>query len=153
MTCIRVVIAFSVAAMFGVSSAKAQVAVNPAAASKDQKTTEARPAQNGSGVTVFIDPVTHQVRQPSAAEIGELTKAGAESKSAHKADAVPFAGPGGSIGMMLDDSMDVYMVVTKRPDGKLDSDCVTGAEAAAGRVANPKAVAVKPVPVSQCGRA
>ena len=138
----RVVFGFGVLAMFGLSTAVAQVAGNPGEVSKGKKT-EAKPAQKGA--TVFIDPVTHQVRQPSAAEIGALTQGQATaSQQVEPAPTMIYPAAGG-VGIVLDGSTDSYMVVTKRPDGKLDMDCVTGEKAAANRLANPKPAAAKPV--------
>jgi hypothetical protein len=131
-------------AVFGVSCAFAQVAVKPAEAPSDQKV-EAKPAQKGA--TVFIDPVTHQVRQPSAAEIGDLTKQAAQATKASEAVApapTMIYPAGGGVGMVLDGSTDSYMVVRKGSDGKLDMECVTGANVATDRVANPKPLVLKP---------
>jgi hypothetical protein len=135
----RILIGFSVVATLSVSSALAQVAGNPAEISNEQKKAD------GKAVKVFIDPVTGQIRQPTAAEIGALSEPKAEAVQSQPA---LIAGPGGGVGAVLDDSTMMYMMVTKRPDGKLDMDCVTGDKAAANRLANPKPVAVKPVVVA-----
>ena len=135
----RILIGFSVVATLSVSSALAQVAGNPAEISNERKKAD------GKAVKVFIDPVTGQIRQPTGAEIGALSEPKAE---AVQSQPTLIAGPGGGVGVVLDDSTMMYMVVTKSPDGKLDMDCVTGDKAAANRIANPKPVAVKPVVVA-----
>ena len=140
----RILIGFSVVATLSVSSALAQVAGNPAEISNEQKKADGKAAKE-NGLKVFIDPVTGQIRQPTAAEIGTLSEPKAE---AVQSQLTLIAGPGGGVGAVLDDSTMMYMVVTKRPDGKLDMDCVTGDKAAANRLANPKPVAVRPVVVA-----
>jgi hypothetical protein len=135
----RILIGFSVVATLSVSSAIAQVAGSTAEISSEQKKTE------GKAAKVFIDPVTGQVRQPTAAEINTLSEPKAV---AVQSQPTLIAGPGGGVGAVLDDSTMMYMMVTKTPDGKLDMDCVTGDKAAANRLANPKPVAVKPVVVA-----
>jgi len=95
------------------------------------RTATQQPASAG-GVVVFVDPATGKIRQPSPSEIGVLV--GTTPPAA--APAVPtIHGPGGAIGMKLDDNSLVYTVVTKAPDGKLATECVEGGKAAATRVA------------------
>jgi hypothetical protein len=139
----RILIGFSIAGTLSVSGALAQVAGSPAELANEKKKAEAKAAKE-NGLKVFIDPVTGQIRQPTAAEIGALS----EPKTATaQAEPVLIPGPGGGngVGAMLDESTMMYMVVTKRQDGKLDMDCVTGDKTAANRVANPKPAALKPV--------
>jgi hypothetical protein len=119
----RILIGFSVVATLSVSSALAQVAGNPAEISSEQKKADGKAVK------------------PTGAEIGALSEPKAEAVQSQPA---LIAGPGGGVGAVLDDSTMMYMIVTKRPDGKLDMDCVTGDKAAANRLANPKPVAVKP---------
>ncbi len=90
----------------------------------------------GSGLTVFVDPVTRQIRQPTASEIGAV---GAASQAAARVGATPASpqiiqGPGAAIGLLLDDSAMSFMVATKKPDGKLAVECVVGAGEAASHV-------------------
>jgi hypothetical protein len=112
------------------------------AESKDSEkaTPKAAPASPAGGLVVFIDPVTGQIRQPEAAEIGTLSappQAGvinaAPSAAQQHTPVVhrEFRGAGGVIGVKLGDESLSYMVVSKTPDGKLAEDCVTGGEAAA----------------------
>ena len=51
------------------------------------------------------------------------------------APAAPLEGPGGAIGMKLDDSQMVYSVATKNADGTISFECVTGAANAAKTLA------------------
>jgi hypothetical protein len=89
-------------------------------------------------MVVFVDPVTGQIRQPDAAEIGALTGVG--SSNARTALTAPtpapnmISGPGGAVGVRLGDDSLSYMVVTRTPDGKLAEDCVTGEKAASAVV-------------------
>ena len=133
----RMGIGIGIFVTLGAAGAFAQVAGNPSEVSRK---TDAKP-----GSTVVIDPVTHQIRQATAAELADLTKADQQRQAGQPPAPKMFAGPGGSLGVVLDDSTMSYMVVTKRPDGKLDMDCVTGGKASTDRVVNPKpAVSVAP---------
>ncbi len=151
----RLAIGISLVAIFGISSASAQVAGKPSdpakeqtQPAKEQKKTEAKPAPTSGGAVVFIDPVTHQIRQPDPSEIGALTQPPANTVTSSQAAApVMIYGPGAAVGVKLDDSTMSYMVVTKKDDGKLDMDCVTGDKAAADALSHPKATAVPAKPV------
>ena len=90
----------------------------------------AQPASSGGGVMVFIDPVTKQIVQPTPAQIGTL----APATPATAAPVTQFAVPTGGFGVKLDESHMSNMVVTKGPDGTLNTDCVDGTKAAASRV-------------------
>ncbi len=86
--------------------------------------------ETDGGLVVFIDPVTGQIRQPDAAEIGTLSRP-ATRKAGETRQAQPFPVPGGGVGMALDPSFDLSVMVTKTADGKLKTDCVVGQDAAA----------------------
>jgi hypothetical protein len=124
----------------------------PSAKTPAVKTTnQAAPQQAApaSGMVVFVDPLTGQIRQPDAAEIGELTAAGAGNVRAAARTAAPaslttFNGPGGAVGVMLGDDSLSYSVVTRTPGAKFAEDCVTGEKAAsalASKGATPKTTA------------
>jgi hypothetical protein len=97
-----------------------------------------------SGVVVFIDPATGQIRQPDASEIGGLVMPAGPAPKAP----VPalIQGPGGAVGARLGEDSLTYMVVTAAPDGKLAMDCVTGEKAAAARVTASPATKAKETP-------
>lgn len=80
-------------------------------------------APAAAGLVVFRDPVTGQIRQPSAAEIRSILP---PEKPQAPRTLVTKTGPNGAVGIVLDSSFDSYLVVTKKPDGKLAMDCVTG---------------------------
>jgi hypothetical protein len=97
---------------------------------KDVPPPGARSAPAAGGLVVFIDPVTGKIRQPSAAEIGSLVSPPAAVTPLAVKPLVTITGPGGAVGVVLDSSFDSYMVVTKKPDGKLAMDCVVGGKKA-----------------------
>lgn len=151
----RFLIGVSALATLGVSSAFAQVAIRPAdpqsqpkvekkteqkkpEANSDVKPATPAPASSG-GVMVFIDPVTHQIRQPDASEIGALTQGNVVTNSLSTTTAAPVKiyGPGAGFGIKLDDSTMSYSLATVGADGKLNMDCVTGDKAATDALANP----------------
>jgi len=102
-----------------------------------------------SGMVVFIDPATGQIRQPDASEIGGLVSPAGSVAPKAPASAAPamLQGPGGAVGARLGEDSLTYMVVTTAPDGKLAMDCVTGEKAAAARVADsPATTFVSPAP-------
>ena len=132
------------AALWGATGALAQTAAKPADAPPPA------PAKT-SGLTVFVDPVTRQIRQPTASEIGALVSPAASSVKAAAPSAPSTApriirGPGGAVGIQLDDSAMSFMVATRKADGKLAVECVTGVDEAASRVAAPSQDAKAPTP-------
>jgi hypothetical protein len=100
------------------------------------KKRQAPPAQRTSGgAVVFVDPATRQVREPTPAEIGALSGSGAVPlRPSTTLAPTEIRGPGGAVGIILGDESRSYMVVTKTPDGKLDTEEVTGKKAATDRV-------------------
>lgn len=136
----RSTFALVIAAALAASGALAQVvsqAPGPQNGSDAETTlaprTETRSAPTGGGVVVFIDPTTGKIRQPHAAEIGSLIR----PQAAKPLVSLPLAtktGPGGAVGVVLDSSFDSFVVATKKPDGTLAMDCVTGDNKAAEAV-------------------
>jgi hypothetical protein len=88
-------------------------------------------AVNASGSIVFVDPVTRKVRKPSASEIGAQRSQSQAARAARPATApVLIHGPGAAVGILLDDSDMSFTVATRKADGKIAVDCVTGPDAA-----------------------
>ena len=92
---------------------------------------------SGSGLQIFIDPVTGQIRPPEQEDLRAL----ARQPAIPQFTPVPqlFFGRDGIPGVRLDPSFDSYMVAIKRADGALDLACLPGkaqaVDALAGRVA------------------
>ena len=131
----RSILALGIVAALGASGALAQVASQAAdpqdaSATENEPRTETRSVATGGGVVVFIDPATGKVRQPDAAEIGRLLRPPV-AKAVVRPALTTKTGPGGAVGVVLDESFDSYTVVTKQPDGTLAMDCVTGDKKAA----------------------
>lgn len=98
-----------------------------------------RKAPGGKGLVVFVDPVTGQIRQADAAEIGSLVSPPGAPDAAAPAAEKPLVmkyGPGGAVGVVLDERFENFMVVTKTPDGKLAMSCVEGKQKADAAVAS-----------------
>lgn len=93
-----------------------------------------RNVATGGGHVVFVDPTTRKVRQPDAAEIGRFLRPPAAAVARTKPPLTTKTGLGGAVGVVLDDSFDSYVVVTKQPDGTLAMDCLTGDKKAAEAV-------------------
>jgi hypothetical protein len=107
--------------------------------SKKERKPANKTAEAPRGVLVFIDPETHQIRQPSPEEIQNLTKetynSNTRSATAQASSAPQVShGPGNAVGVQLDETSMSYMVATKKPDGKVALDCLTGNKAAAAKV-------------------
>ena len=100
---------------------------------------QAKP-QGTSGSMVFVDPATRQIRKPGASEIG-ARRAQSQAAVAARPTTAPVVihGPGGAIGVLLDDRHGSFMVATRKADGKIALECVTGKEAADHAVKSPEA--------------
>lgn len=92
-----------------------------------------------SGMRVFKDPATGQLRAPTAEESAALdaqdkaiqtNKGGRQATQARAKRAVAVVRPDGSKTMTLDESSMTYSVATRNADGTLDMACVTGEQAA-----------------------
>ena len=140
-------LAAAVCAVQASAQQPAKVQANPAQAPSSKapavrSTTQAAPQQAApaAGMVVFVDPVTGKIRQPDAAEIGDLTGAGSSNaRTGVQSIVAPtqptmISGPGGAVGVRLGDDSLSYTVVTRTPDGKLVEDCVTGEKAASALV-------------------
>ncbi len=159
-----VIVSILTLAAFAVTAASAQTTSTPGEAKDSQKTpppaspqAPAKAPVAPQGVVVFKDPVTGEIRQPSASEIGDLQAAEARrvsvqsSSSAQAVRSVPPEGapirglPAGMQGMRLGTDSMVNAVATKTPDGKLVMGEVIGDKAAAAAVTdNAKPDVAKP---------
>jgi hypothetical protein len=92
------------------------------------------PPAGAGGLVVFVDPVTGQLVQPSAEDIGKLVGPPAP-QVAPKAPLTFIYGPGNTVGITLPPELFSYAVATITPEGKLTLDCVVGDQTAAGRIA------------------
>ncbi|MEO8675093.1 MAG: hypothetical protein ABI569_05905 [Casimicrobiaceae bacterium] len=142
--------ALLIAAALGASSALAQSAPPASEAPKAAEPAKAAvvPVPSAGGLTVFVDPVTGKIRQPSADEIGALMSSRPPA-AASTAPLVQRALPGGGFAVTLDSSFDSYVVVSKNADGSLASDCVVGDEKATSAVKSGVTSGAKNVPAPQ----
>jgi len=106
-------------------------------------------AADGVGMRVVRDPVTGQLRAPTAEESKAMDEQAAKARAAKvaadpagaAADSPPpmeFRQSNG-VRYRVGDSFLSYSVVRRGADGKLDMQCVTGNEAAERLVRDPKA--------------
>jgi len=96
----------------------------------------AAPKQTTAGaVTVFVDPATGKIREPKPAEVEALTSPRAHATPQQTDDVKLLYGAHGAVGVKLGPESLNYVVYTKTADGKVSTQCVTGAEAAAKAVA------------------
>lgn len=102
------------------------------------------PAADGrAGFRAYIDPATGKLTQPTAEQAAALEAAAASAAPpARLPQSQPLYGPGGAVGMTLDDAQMMNYVVRRGAHGALDTACVPGDEVA-HTLARPVA-AVKP---------
>jgi len=91
-------------------------------------------AADGAGMRIVRDPVTGQLRGPTAEEFQAMEaqerKANAGKPAAMRSAPVEVRRADGSVSVMLDESHMSYSMVTRNADGTLTEQCVTGADAA-----------------------
>ena len=107
----------------------------------------------GAGMTVTKDPVTGELRTPTAEEFSTLQKQQAKDravKSKVNAKAAPVASKAadavdterradnGAIGQHVGEEFMSFSVATRKADGTTSIDCVTGADAANKLVKAPR---------------
>lgn len=102
--------------------------------------------QSAEGFKAFINPTTKQLVQPTKRAAAALDAAANRTQSktspiqAATTQALQqspaFAGAHGGIGMTLDSSHMSYAVAHRTPEGKLDTDCIPGQEAATSFIKN-----------------
>jgi hypothetical protein len=99
-----------------------------------------------AGQTVFKDPATGQIRNPTATEAKQFNDLRAAQRkadvAARKASGAPAAGvprlqSNGILVADLDESSMTYSVVRRNAHGGLDHECVDGAHAAAKTLSTP----------------
>ena len=145
------VLALAVAAMTGYSGAAAQYLWQA------REAAQAAPAGaaagpvpsvqgSGSGLQIFIDPVTGQIRPPEQEDLRALARQPASPQFAPAPQL--FFTRDGIPGVRLDPSFDSYMVAVKRVDGAIDMDCLPGkaqaVDAVRGSTAPPASAQKKP---------
>lgn len=104
-------------------------------------------AADAVGMRIVRDPVTGQLRAPTAEEAKAMDDAAAKARADAAATSqvnpdsrapveIPTAN---GVRYRVNDSFLSYSVVTRKPDGSLAMQCVTGKESAEKLVRNPKA--------------
>lgn len=89
-------------------------------------------AQDGAGSVVVRDPVTGELRAPSAAELRALRATPAPGTAQTGAQPPqPVVRADGTRALRLGDGGMVYSVATRGADGQLKEHCVSGSQAAA----------------------
>ena len=105
-------------------------------------------AADGVGMRIVRDPVTGQLRAPTADEAKAMdeaeAKARADRAAANPAGTADSRAPvevrtSNGVRYRVNDSFLSYSVITRRADGSLAMQCVTGKEAAEKLVRDPKA--------------
>jgi hypothetical protein len=104
----------------------------------NEASVKASPA--ASGMRVFVDPVTGQIREPEAGEEQELSRqqereAFREGRmnprgERHVTAAAPIYLPNGAVGMQLGEDQMTYSVAKVNPDGTLSTDCLPNRQVA-----------------------
>ncbi len=110
----------------------------PGTATAKKKNPNKTPAS--AGQRVVKDPVTGELRAPTAEEAKQLEPARTakpRAKAKPKVIRSEAAATTGAVGMPLDESYDTYTVATRSSDGKVKVECVDGAKQAAKRVQQP----------------
>jgi hypothetical protein len=105
-------------------------------------------AADGVGMRIVRDPVTGQLRAPTADEAKAMdeaeAKARAERAAANPAGTADTRAPAevrtsNGVRYRVNDSFLSYSVITRKADGSLAMQCVTGKDAAEKLVHDPKA--------------
>ena len=100
------------------------------------------PPSGAAGSTVFIDPETGQLREPTTEELNDLRRQSAQTAEAPQ----PIVTETGFEGLRLGDDQMAYTVARKRADGTIDIGHAAGkkdAEAVVRRAASGGLVAEK----------
>ena len=82
----------------------------------------------GAGLRAFIDPQTGQLRRPTPEELAAWTKAAREEFSRAVDSLQPTTLPDGTLMLDLQGLFMQDLVVTRRPDGSLSTQCVPDSE-------------------------
>jgi hypothetical protein len=95
----------------------------------------AKPAGNlQPGMVVVKDPVTGQLRAPTADEFAALAAAAGPAQNNATTGSRAITGPGGGAGLVLDGSSDVFTVATRNADGTITFGEAVGPAAAKAAV-------------------
>jgi hypothetical protein len=109
----------------------AALALPAGAAQQAQEAQEPKAVQSQQGMVVVRDADTGQLRAPTPAEAQALhPRTNASAATAAAPAPRMIVGPGGRRSVKLDQRHMVYSVVTRGGDGKLEEQCVHGADAA-----------------------
>jgi hypothetical protein len=115
----------------GAACAFAQNEAKPGGTSRPAAPASAPAPVKAGGSMVFVDPTTRQVRKPGASEIGAQRSRSSAAVTARPGTApIVIHGPGGAEGILLDDSHRTFLVATRKADGKIALECVSGRDAA-----------------------
>jgi hypothetical protein len=125
----------------------AQVANKTAATKTNVSKTDQAPASAAkntnppvAGMVVVKDPVTGQLRAPTAQEAADLQLVQSQQTTGVVSTGpTPIMGAGGAPGMRLDESTTVYSIATKNSDGTVSLGEATGPENADKAVQSPNA--------------
>ena len=119
----------------------------------------AHAAEQAPSARVFKDPVSGELRAPTAAEASALEAAGKSLKAQRQAPARGLVtgriNPGqikhadGTVQQELDESSLSHTVMTRKADGALETVCVTGAEAVDAALTGKKSVNTKAAKASR----
>ncbi len=114
----------------------ASLGADPATPTQASTTAPATsPADMAAGMRVVKDPLTGQLRAPTAEEARALEAAAAKSRSSRSAllDTVPVRTvtlASGAVGVEVPESAYSYFAVTRAADGSLVAACAEGEDAA-----------------------
>jgi len=101
---------------------------------------ERAPRPGAAGLQVAVDPATHQLRQPTAAEVQALTAQGRAMSMAKSGDVQITAFADGTLSAVLsEDYLNVWLAAVGA-DGSVAQICVDGSDAA---TAQPAAAALE----------
>lgn len=84
--------------------------------------TPARSESSSAGLVAAKDPVTGELRAPTASEIAALQPAPVKGGAKRPVETVRLAN--GAVGITLDESTNLYNVASKGPDGTVRRACV-----------------------------
>ena len=111
-------------------------AQNPASGTAPASGTTSTTAGPAQGLTVVRDAETGRLRAPTPDEMRALQRTG-PSPLAAPPQPTMVTGPDGRRHVQLGERGMVYSVIKRGPDGKLDQQCVHGADAAGRALAQP----------------
>lgn len=127
------------------ASALAQEETKPQGTNQPAGPASAPAPVKAGGSIGFVDPTTRKIRKPGPSEIGAQASQSQAVRAARPRTApVVIHGPGGAVGVLLDDSHRSFLVATKKPDGKIAFECVTGPDAADRAAKSPQPAQAAP---------